>query len=702
MKTVNLKVGTRGSQLAVAQAHGALEQLRQLFNNFSFELIKIETPGDRDLTSDLKSAPADFFTRDLDRAVQAGEVDLAIHSAKDLPDPMPVGLDWFWLPWREDPRDAWVLAEGRSMADLPCNPTVGVSSERRDLCALKRFPNAILKPIRGSIIARMEQLDRGDYDGVLMAGAALKRLGLEGRITEWIELNELPVPPGQGYLALTFRPDDQRLLRLRSYFVKSVRFAGAGVGSKDYCTWGGIKDLQRADICLYDVLMDDEILGFLPEHAERVFVGKRCGDHCVTQPLITTLIADYARQGKRVVRLKGGDPGLFGRLAEETDELERLSLPYTVRAGVSALTVATTGTGMLLTRRTSSRGFCTLTPRAAGGEVAGVSAEIRTQLPLVLFMSIKIAPAMAAQLLDEGWDEATPIAVVFNAGADDQHILRLSLAQLVQEPAGLECKDPGLLIIGSAAAGMFRSDLGALQGRRVLLTCSEAIMEKAICRVVDFGGRPLPRPLIKLLPCHEIQGRLAELPSYDWLVLTSPAAVRFFMEMVLKSGVDLRHLPKIMTCGPGSARAFAPYGILPDLTPPMIYSAEGLAEVLAEMDFSGQRVLRLRSELAGSLLADVLRGKGALVHDELLYKNEFVHYPELPEFEIVFFASASAVDSYVEQAGAGSLSGKFVLTIGQPTADALVQHGIHCDCVADKATVNGAIESLARCFAMRE
>lgn len=237
-------------------------------------------------------------------------------------------------------------------------------------------------------------------------------------------------------------------------------------------------------------------------------------------------------------------------------------------------------------------------------------------------------------------------------------MLRLNLGALRDDPEELNCKDPGLLIIGAAAEGMFRTDTGALQGRRVLLTCSETIMEKAIIRVVDFGGRPLARPMIKLSACDEIQHQLAELASYDWLVLTSPASVRFFMEMVLNSGIDLRRLPRIMTCGPGSAQAFAPYGITPDLTPPMIYSAEGLAAALADLDFTGQRVLRLRSELAGTLLADVLRGKGALVDDELLYKNEFVQYPELPGFDIVFFASASAVDAYVGQAGAGSLAEK--------------------------------------------
>jgi len=693
---LHLKVGTRGSRLAVVQTQDALDKLQKLFPELSFELVKIETPGDRDLTTDLKLSPADFFTRDLDDALREGRVDLAVHSAKDLPDPVPADLDWFWLPWREDPRDAWILTAGRSLADLPDNPVIGVSSERREACARRRFPGALLKPIRGSIISRMEQLDRGEYDAVLMAGAALNRLALAERVTEWIGLDELCVPAGQGYLALTFRPDDRRLTRLRSYFVKSVRFVGAGVGSEDYCTCGGVKDLKCADLCLYDVLMDEQLLRYLPEHAERIFVGKRCGDHRVTQPLITTLIADYARQGKRVVRLKGGDPGLFGRLAEETDELDRLALPYTVRAGVSALTVATTGTGLLLTRRAVARGFCALTPRAVGGEVAGVSAAVRTRLPLVLFMSVKIAPAMAAQLLEEGWQGATPVAIVFNAGADDQRVFRLNLAELRADPDELNSQDPGLLIIGSAAERMFRTDAGALQGRRVLLTCSETIMDKAICRVVDFGGQPLARPMIRLLPCDAIRPRLADLAAYDWLVLTSPASVHCLMTLVLKSGFDLRSLPKIMTCGPGSAQAFAPYGIIPDLTPPMIYSAEGLAAALAERDFTGQRVLRLRSEKAGTLLADVLRRKGAAVDDEILYKNEVIRYPELPEFEIVFFASASAVDSYVAQAGAASLAGKFVLAIGGPTAEALAQAGVHCDCVAGRATVDGAIETLAQ------
>ena len=696
--TQTLKIGTRGSRLALVQANDALDKLKALFPWLGFEVAPFDTPGDRDLATDLRVSPGDFFTRDLDDALRDGRIDLAIHSAKDLPDPVPADLDWFWLPWREDPRDAWILPQGKTWADLPARPVVGISSERRAACCQRRLPDAVHKPVRGTIPARLEQLDAGAFDALLMAGAALNRLGLSHRVTEWIPLTELPVPEGQGWLAVTFRLGDPVMTALRACFVKAVRFVGAGVGAAEYCTWGGVNDLRQAEVCLYDVLMDDRLLAFLPERAERVFVGKRCGGHTVPQPEITTLIAQYARQGKRVVRLKGGDPGLFGRLVEETDELDRLAMPYRVRAGVSALTVATTGTGMLLTRRGVSRGFTALTPRAEGGAVSGVAREMRERLPLVLFMSVRVAGDMARQLLGEGWDAETPAAFVFNAGAEDEAVARTTLGALSRgETPAAPGDAPGLLIIGEAAAGAFRRGTGALRGCRVLVTCSEALLEKAATRIVDFGGVPLLRPMIRLVPCPEAAAAVARIASasYDWLVLTSPSAVHCFMELARAASLDWRRMPKLMVCGAGSAAAFRGYGFEPDLMPPADYSAEGLAAALCSVDLGGQRVLRLRSEKAGTLLADVLREKGAAVDDVRLYTNEPVAYPQLPAFDAVFFASASAVEAFVAQAGVAALAGKTVVVIGKPTAAALAAFGREPDVVATEATVDGAVEALA-------
>lgn len=697
MQRTIYQAASRGSRLALIQARDALDKISALFPELGFEVLALATPGDRDLATDLRDSPPDFFTRDLDDALRDGRADIAVHSAKDLPDPVPADIDWFWLPWREDPRDAWILRPGQTMADLPPRPVVGISSARREAYCRSRFPQAVMKPIRGAIPSRLEQLDAGAYDAVLMAGAALNRLGLSGRVTEWVPESQLPVPAGQGYLAVTFRAGDPAWTRLRAYFVKAVRFVGAGVGSADYCTWGGVKDLRQAEVCLYDVLMDDALLQFLPPRCERFFVGKRCGDHTVTQDEITALIGVCARQGKRVVRLKGGDPGLFGRLAEEVESLDRLAIPYRVRAGVSALTVATSGTGMLLTRRGVSRGFTALTPRAQGGGVAGVSLEARKSLPLVLFMSVRVAGDVARQLLDEGWPATTPAALVLNAGADDEEERRMTLGGLLDGVGGSSDPDaPGLLVIGSAAAYAYRRDAGALRGRRVLLTCSEALLEKAAMRVTDFGGVPLLRPLIRLDPCPEAASAVSCVSEYDWVVLTSPSAVHLFMDLVRGEGVDLRRLPKLMTCGPGTAAALESCGLRPELSPPMDYSAEGLALLLGGLDFGGQRVLRLRSEKAGGLLADVLRGKGAAVEDVQLYTNAPVAYDRLPAFDAVFFASASAAEVYLRAYGPESLQGKVVVAIGKPTAAALSGAGRAPDVTPAEQTVDGAIEALAR------
>ncbi len=341
----SIKAGTRPSSLALTQTRAALDRMEGMLDGVAFGMVQITSVGDTDRTTDLRESPADFFTRELDASLLRGEIDLAVHSAKDLPDPLPEGIDWFWLPWREEPRDVLVLAPGRTVADLPSEPVIGVSSDRREAYCTQRFPNGIQKNIRGNIAERIEQVDDGTYDIVVMAAAALVRLGIEERITEWIPLDDLEVPEGQGHLAITFREGDGRMMALRSLFMQAVTFAGAGVSNKELCTSATLHALQRCDICLYDSLIDPSLLEELPSHAQAIDVGKRCGAHSKQQHETTRLLCECARQSKRVVRLKGGDPGIFGRLAEETEALEKLGIPFRVIPGISALQAATTGTG---------------------------------------------------------------------------------------------------------------------------------------------------------------------------------------------------------------------------------------------------------------------------------------------------------------------------------------------------------------------
>jgi len=687
-----LKAGTRPSRLALVQSRDALDRIEAMLDGIRFEQVKISSVGDTDRTTDLRESPPDFFTKELDDALLGGKVDFAVHSAKDLPSPMPEGIDWFWLPWREEPRDALILAPGRSVADLPENPVIGVSSERREAYCDRKFPAGIQKTIRGNIEERIAQVDSGEFDIVIMAGAALNRLGIEERVTEWIPLDELEVPEAQGYLAITFREGDERLIALRNLFMHAVTFAGAGVSNKDLCTVATLHALKQCDVCLYDSLIDNTLLNELSPHATAIDVGKRCGAHSHEQHATTKLICECARQSKKVVRLKGGDPGIFGRLAEETAALEALEIPFRVIPGISALQAATTGTGMLLTRRDVSRGFVALTPRMHGGGLARCDAQMKDQLPVIYYMSIKAIEPVSRQMLKDGHAADTPAAVVFNAGGEDEQIFRTTLGELADQSQNFRIKQPGLIMVGDITAYSYKTDLGALRGTRVLLTCSDAIQQKAADLVRDLGGHPVQFPLIRLQCRHDVALPCA---SYDWLAITSPSSVRAFMEIIDYQKIDFRTIPKIMVCGRGTAAEFAEYGIRVDAQPQKGFSAESLIALAGEVLKPGETILRLRSDKAGPELANALRAFGAEVDDTIIYDNVRIDYEELPPFDTVFFASASGVESLIGQWGVEALSNKTIVVIGKPTAEALNRNGLKPDVVAREATVPGAILSLA-------
>ncbi len=696
------KVGTRYSNLAVIQARQAVERLQACVPGMICEIVRGSSPGDRDLDTDLRDSPPDFFTRDLNTMVLGGTLDFAVHSAKDLPDALLSGLDWFWLPSPADPRDVLVLRAGMSPADLPARPVAGVSSDRRSAWVQRRFPGACLQSVRGTIEERLRQLDDGRYDVLVMAAAALERLGLAHRVTEWISTEELTPPDGQGSLAVTYRTGDMRMNRLRTLFVKSVRFVSAGAGSAMHCTLAGRQALAWADVCLYDTLMDSRLLEFLSPSARRIDVGKRCGDHKISQDDITRMMLDAVRRGRRVVRLKGGDAGLFGRLAEELDALEGLALPCEILPGVSSLTAATTGTGLLLTRRGVSRGFCALTPRGAGGSLEPFDAATRAALPMVLFMALRVVDSVVAGLREEGWAPDTPAAVVLDAGGAAERVIYTTLGDVAEAVEGVSAAAAGLLIVGEVCRYGRTHREGALRGARVLLTCSEALQDRAVMEVTDAGGVPVRMPLLRLVPQPAAVDTLRGIAVFDWIVLTSPTAARCFLETLAITGVDLRRIPRLMGCGPGTADVLRQANLLPDLTPAADFSAGGLLQAAAGALTPGQHVLRLRSGRADSGLTEGLKQMGLEVTDCVLYENEPLRYASCPACDAVFFASASAVAYFLEQGFGAVLKDAVVLAIGEPTACALEDAGIKVDVTGVPATVAGAVGALARYAVAKE
>ena len=685
------KTGMRDSPLSLIQSSNAIRLMEDLFQDIKFEKMPMSSPGDKDRTTDLRIAAPDFFTRFLDDAVRSGEVDCAVHSAKDLPVPVPEDLDWFWLPWYEDQRDALILAPGKTRDDFPEKPVFGISSERRQEWAYEHFPNAIMKNIRGNIDMRIAQVDSGDYDAVIMAVAALNRLDITDRITEYIPLSELEVPEAQGYLAVTFLKGNEEMQKLRNFFMKTINFVGAGPGDPNLITNAGIKVLKNCDICLYDALANPALLKYLSPNAKAIFVGKRAGEDCLNVEDIKDIILDYSRRGFSVVRLKGGDAGIFGRLQEEIDALNELKLPYRIIPGISSFQLAASS-GIQLTRNEVSRGFSVICPEMEGDP--SVKSQDRADLPIVVFMGKKRLQDISTELQNDGLSPDTPVAVILDASLDSQRVISSDLGRITDHLE--DCDSPALLIIGENTNPKYLyENFGCLKDQRILVTCSPDLQKLAAKEILDRGGQAIDFPLIKLSSNPGAIEDINQMIDYDWCVLTSPAAVRCFMQLISEAEADIRDIPKILISGPGIERTLNHFNLGADAQPDGEFSSNGMLAVANSVIKKGDKVLRFKSDKATSKVADHLRELDAEVKECILYHNTMVQHDECPDFDTVFFTSGSTVDSFMEQFGKEALEQKNILCIGQPSASALVKWQLEPTIVSRTSTIPHSIEALA-------
>jgi uroporphyrinogen-III synthase len=286
-----------------------------------------------------------------------------------------------------------------------------------------------------------------------------------------------------------------------------------------------------------------------------------------------------------------------------------------------------------------------------------------------MFMAVNVAEEEANKLIASGMDAQTPCAFVFEAAGENEKVVTATLSTVgkVKRPKG---NPPGLFIVGSPAKKVWPR-LGLYAGRRVLLTCSETMMDNARIKVEDRGGKPIEHSLIKLIASKNLKDLLKDRwhDAFDGIVLTSPSAVRIFFE---SCECDRRDLPEIFfTCGSGTDAELRKHGIKSDVVPKEDFSANGLIAEIKKLNLKGNKILRLRSAKAGSDVAKALRKAGAEVVDLVLYDNVHETHTSLPEFDDVFFASASGVESFLAQYGEKKLRGKGIYVMGKPTLSAL-------------------------------
>jgi uroporphyrinogen III methyltransferase / synthase len=487
-----------------------------------------------------------------------------------------------------------------------------------------------------------------------------------------------------------------------------VYLVGAGPGDPDLITVKGRRILQQADSVLYDHLAPDALLDLAPAHAERLYVGKKKSAHEFTQAEICDMLIERARRGLTVVRLKGGDPFLFGRGGEEAEALVEAGIPFEVVPGVTTPVGLAAYTGVPLTHRehTSAVTFVT------GHAVEAIDwAKVGHAETLVIFMGLTTFPRIACELMERGRAADTPAMAVRWATRADQETIVGTLATLPDLIARKGMKPPATIVVGEVVRLREKLDWFEnlpLFGKRIVITRAREQASSLAARLNSLGAQVMELPTIEIRPPADsapLDRAIAHLDTYDWLIFTSANGVRFFLDALDRSAVDLRSLrARICAIGPATRDAIEALHLKVDLMGKE-YVAEGLIDAFAGHDLVGKRVLLPRAAVARDLVPETLTARGAEVDVVEAYRTvapeglgDRVRAMLGPPPDLITFTSSSTVQNLVSAAGPAILEGLHVVSIGPITTRTAESLGVRVTTQAKLFTIDGLVDAILRLY----
>jgi len=499
-----------------------------------------------------------------------------------------------------------------------------------------------------------------------------------------------------------------------------VYLVGAGPGDPGLITVKGLACLQKADVVIYDRLVSPALLSEAPRGCELIDAGKSPQGHTLPQEAINALLVEKALAGKVVVRLKGGDPFLFGRGGEEAEALAEAGVPFEVVPGVTSAIAAPAYAGIPVTHRDHTSTFAVVTghedPTKADSSIdwQKLATGVGT---LVFLMGVGNLSKIVAKLIEHGRDARTPVAIVQEGTEARQKTVTGSLADIVERAREAGIKPPAVTIVGEVVRLREKLrwfDTKPLFGKRVLVTRSREQASALSQRLRELGAEPLEYPAIAIAPPKDIaplDEAIARLPTYDWLIFTSANGVRALVGRMSEKGTDIQALArlKIAAIGPATAQALAAHGQRVDYLP-AVYTSEEIATGIG--DVAGKRILLPRAARAPRHLAQALRDKGAAVDEVAAYRTLAVGAPdELKalladgQIDIVTFTSSSTVRNLAaglqDPTPADVLSRCLVACIGPVTARTAARLGIRVDVVAREHTIQGLVEAIVNAVTER-
>ena len=798
MKNI-IKIGTRKSKLALIQTDIVKDKIKQAFPELEVEIVKIDTKGDQILDKSLTSfGGKGVFTAELEAELLSGQIDIAVHSAKDMPMDFPEGLGIGAVLDRADVRDTFVTTTGKTLEELEPGSIVGTSSLRRELLIKEINPYVNIKLLRGNVQTRLSKLRDGQYDGIILAAAGIERLGYEkeeGLYYQYLDPDVFLPAAGQGILSVESRTKDVEMeeilaaihsekaecllmaeraflktiggscnapaaalcreengeFSMRAMYVKDgihskktymtvsakdtvegknkveiaaelginvahevnkgmVYLVGAGPGDEDLMTRKGLKLLREADVVVYDNLASSSLLNEVRDDAELIYAGKRSSNHHLKQYETNELLVKLALEGKNVVRLKGGDPYIFGRGGEEGQELREAGVDFEVVPGISSSYSVPAYCGIPVTHRDFASSFHVITGHEGnhknGVSVLNYETLAKEEGTLIFLMGLKNLPNIVTSLIENGKDPATPVGVLQEGTTARQRVATGTLADIVEVVEREGIRTPAITVVGDVVS--LRQVLDwyghkPLSGKSVLVTGTTSMVDRLSPILKEEGAEAISFSLIRTerMRLPELDLALKEIDKYKWIVFTSANGVECFFEEMQEIRKDIRDLAHIRfaVIGDGTRKALEDHGIFCDFIP-TAYSSKDMAEAMVPHIGKDESVLLLRAEEANRVLPDALEEAGishtciSLYHtvkderkaEELNRLIKMVDY--------VTFASSSAVRAFVSMVdNLDDVKGKYI-SIGPVTTKTAEENGLSIEKTAVVYTARGMVETM--------
>lgn len=503
-----------------------------------------------------------------------------------------------------------------------------------------------------------------------------------------------------------------------------VYLVGAGPGDPGLLTQKGAACIKKAQVVVYDYLANPELLALAPASAERIYVGKKGGDHTMGQDGINQLLCDLAASGKIVTRLKGGDPYVFGRGGEEASALRQQGHAFEVVPGVTSAIAAPSYAGIPVTDRRATTEVAFITghedPTKPGSTINWASLSgIGT---LVFLMGVKNLPHICKQLIAHGKPSDTPAAAVRWGTTPRQRTISGTLADLPDKVREAGLKAPAITVVGQVVS--LREELLwfehlPLFGKRVVVTRTREQASQLSAQLRELGAEVLEIPTIAVQPPADslpLAKACASIEDYDWLVFTSPNGVQAFFAALEAAGKDCRalHKAKVAAIGPATGKVVAQRGVKPDVVA-RTFVAEGLLEALSDYDLNGAKVLLPRAAQAREVLPETLASRGAQVEVVPAYETvapegsaQALKQAMDDGFDAVTFTSSSTVTNFLallDKTGRQELihrtqSGDTVVaSIGPITSQTARDEGLDIQVEPGAYTIDDLVEALASHFA---